>query len=372
MGTSHRLHIQEDACGTGMIFQGTAWDGSGWTVAYNGSDGRITATSRTGATVVPNVGTGSYTDPNGNQLTANGSGQFFDTLSSTTPVLTQAGNATPASPTTLTYTAPSGANAVYTVNYTQYTVATNFGVSNINEYGPLSKALVSSITLPDNSSYAFTYEETPGSSCTILPGTYSNCVTARIASVTLPTGGTITYTYGGGSNGIESDGSTAGFTRTLTPGGAWQYARTQISGAWQTQVTSPPDPVNQNSASDVTVIDFQQDGNTTAPPSPNFYETQRQVNQGASTPLVTITTCYNAKYANCPTTAVSSPITQIDAYSQLPNGAIRLSEVLYNGYGLVTDDKEYNFGATTCSHRQSAKSYSRNSGVICEPGQSNL
>src|SRR5208282_415866 len=191
--------------------------------------------------------------------------------SGTTPVLTQGGSGTPASPTTLTYTAPSGGNAVYTLNYTQYTVATEFGVSGTHEYGPLSQALVSSITLPDGSSYVFTYEPTPGSSCTPLGGTYSsNCITARIASATLPTGGSITYAYSGGSNGIESDGTTADLTRTLAPGGEWQYARTHVSGAhWQTQVTTPPDPVNSGSASDVTLIDFQEDGNTSVPSS-NF------------------------------------------------------------------------------------------------------
>ncbi len=347
-GTRHPAMVVEDPCDTGNIFSGNTLDGSGWTFTYSEASG-LTATSRAGITVVPNVGgTGSYTDTNGNQLTANSSGQYFDTLSSTTPVLTQAGNGTPTNPTTLTYTAPSGANAVYTVYYTQYTVATNFGVSGTNEYGPLSQALVSSIKLPDGSSYTFTYEKTPGSSCTPLSGTYSNnCITARIASIILPTNGQITYTYSGGSNGIESDGSTAGLTRTLTPGGEWQYARTQVSGAhWQTQITSPPDPVNSGSASDVTVIDFQQDGNTTIP-SPDFYETQRQVNQGASTLLLTTTRCYNTNYANCPTTAVSSPITQVDTYSQLPNSSVRLSEVLYNSYGLVTDDKEYNYGVTT-------------------------
>jgi RHS repeat-associated protein len=342
LGTSHRFTLSMDPCETGDPSTQTAMDGSGWTLTYNGG---ITALSRGGVTYVPAVGgVGSYTDTNGNQITANSSGQFFDTLSSTTPVLTQAGSGTPSSPTTLTYTAPSGGNATYTVNFTQYTVATKFNVTGINEYGPLSKALVHSITLPDSSSYTFTYEPTPGS-CTPLSGTYSGyCTTARIASVTLPTGGTITYAYSGGSNGIESDGSTAGLTRTLSPGGAWQYARTQVSGThWQTQVSSPPDPVNSGSASDVTVIDFQQDSNSSVP-SPNFYETQRTVNQGASTLLATVVRCYNTNYANCTTTGVSSPITQMDVYRSLPNGSTRASEIKYNAYGLVTSDGEFNYG----------------------------
>ena len=352
MGTAHRILLAEDPCNTGNIFQTTAADGSGWTLTYDG--GSITATSRTGATLVPNVGgTGSYTDTNGNQLTANSSGQYFDTLSSTTPVLTVAGNATPASPTTLTYTAPSGANVSYTVNYTQYTVATHFGVAGINEYGPLSKALMSSITLPDSSRYTFTYEQTPGS-CTPLSGTYSNyCVTARIASVTLPTGGSVTYAYSGGANGIESDGSIAGLTRTLSPGGPWQYARTQVSGThWQTTVTSPPDPVNPGSASDVTVVDFQQDSNTTVP-SPNFYETQRVVYQGSAsgTPLSTTITCYNGNGvttpSSCASTAVTSPLLRTTVFHQLPNasGLQAETDTTVGQYGLKSEVDDYDYGS---------------------------
>lgn len=203
----------------GPGFSATATDGSGYnfTVTVNESTGATTfnVVTRSGITVYN--GNGTYTDANGNQLTVNNStGQFFDTLSSATPLLTQAGSGTPTSPVTYTYTAPSGANAAYTVSYTQYTVQTAFGVSGVTEYGPKSNALVSSIQLPDGSQYQFTYETTPGS-CTPLSGTYSsNCVTGRIASVAQPTGGVITYTYSGGSNGIESDGSTAGLTRMLT------------------------------------------------------------------------------------------------------------------------------------------------------------
>ncbi len=345
-GTNHKVLVSEysSVCDTsGPPVSVTTGDGSGWTVTFNGS---VSAKSRSGITVVPNVGgTSSYTDQNGNILSANASGQYFDTLSSTVPVLTQTGSATPASPTKLTFTPPSGGSAAYFVNYTQYTVATSFGIAGINEYGPLSKALVSSITLPDSSSYHFTYEKTPGT-CTPLSGTYAtNCVTARMASVTLPTGGTIAYSYSGGSNGIESDGSAAGLTRSLTPGGLWQYSRSPISGShWQTQITSPPDPVNTSSASDITVIDFQEDGNA-ANPSQNVYETQRQIKQGTSTVLATVIHCYNASYSSCTTTAVSSPITQTDIYSSIPTKT-RASEFQYNSYGLVTSDAEYDYGVT--------------------------
>ena len=104
-------------------------------------------------------GAATATDANGNQLTVNSSGQFFDTLSSAA-VLTVAGSGTPASPLTYTYTAPSGGNAIYTMAFTQYTVATDFGLSTITDYGRTSVPLVSSITLPDSSKYSFSYRLT--------------------------------------------------------------------------------------------------------------------------------------------------------------------------------------------------------------------
>jgi len=173
---------------------------------------------------------------------------------------------------------------------------------------------------------------------------------------------TINYTYGGGYNGIETDGSTSGLTRTLNPGGEWQYSRALQTGSvgpgstWTTTIIDP--------STNHTVSHFAEDGYTTAP-SYYFYETQRQIYQGnisatacSSTVtnnclLLTTLTCYNAHYSGCSTASISSPITQTDRYSELPgqqpNGGIRLSEVSYNSYGLVTDDKEYDYDVTTGS-----------------------
>lgn len=318
-----------------------ATDGSGYTMYATPSASSVSAylVKRDGTVLYPLLTSGppsggswSATDANGNMITESG-GTWTDTLG--TQVLAVVGTAP--SNTTLTYVAPSGANASYTVSYTNYTVQTWFKATGITEYGPLSAPLVTSITLPDGSSYSLSYEPTPSAAnCTPKPGT-SSCVTGRIASITLPTGGAIAYTYSGGSNGIESDGTTAGLTRTLTPGGAWGYSRALSGSTWVTTVKDP----NQ----DQTVINFSGSAQ-------NFYETQRTVNQligGSQTLLTTSTNCYNAHYTNCATASVSLPITQIDSYSQLPNNSTRLSEVFYNGNELVTDDKEYDYGVTTGS-----------------------
>jgi RHS repeat-associated protein len=324
--------------------ESVASDGSGYTFYV----GPATANSISGYVVTksgttinppfvsgpPSGGSWSATDANGNMITES-AGAWTDTLG--TQVLALAGIAP--SNTTLTYVAPSGANASYTVSYTNYTVQTWFQISGITEYGALSNPLVKTVTLPDGSSHSFTYEPTPSAAnCTPKPGT-SSCVTGRIASVTLPTGGTIAYTYSGGANGsgIFSDGSTGTLTRALSPGGSWTYARSQVSGShWQTLIMDPSTPSNQ------TQIDFQAG-------SASFYETQRLVYQGSTsgTLLSTTITCYNGNSTNCTTTAISGGINERTIFKYFPNSSGQESEtdIVYNSSGLVAGIYDYDYGA---------------------------
>lgn len=300
-------------------------DGSGYTLNMSAAFS-MSISSASGTVTIPTLntisGAAGATDSNGNEITVSSSGVVTDTLGQT--ALTIAGSGTPSSPNTLTYTAPSGANAAYTMKYTQYTVKTNFGCSGISEYGPTAQDLVSEIDLPDGTKYTFTYEPTPG---------YSGDVTGRLASVTLPTGptgSTINYTYTGGNNGIEcADGSAAGLTRQ-TPDGSWTYARTLGSGAATTTITDP-----QNNQ---TVMNFQR-----------IYQTEAQIYQGSTsgTLLKTTYTCYNGSTSPCNSTAISLPITQTSTVVQWPGASSLQSKTVtsYNTYGLVTEMDEYAYGA---------------------------
>jgi RHS repeat-associated protein len=325
----------------------TAADDSGWTLSATGSS-LNGLTSKSGQIIHPpvNVTTGAatFTDRNGNQITVNSSAQFFDTLSSQTAVLAITGAGTVANPMKFTYTPPSGGSAVYQLNYTNYTVATGFSVSGISEYkSSAAVPLVTSITLPDNSSYSFTYEATPGT-CTPDSGTTS-CVTARLASVTLPTGGQITYSYSfsgctTGNHGIFSDGSASCLQRT-TPDGTWTYTRSQVSGNhWQTLVSDATTPTANQ-----TLIDFQKESTYTY----NYYETQRSVFQGLNggTLLQTIYTCYNAAAPPCTATAVATPFTQRTVNAILPgSGNLQAQHTeKYDSYGNVTETDDYDWGS---------------------------
>jgi hypothetical protein len=63
-------------------------------------------------------------------------------------------------PLKLTYTAPNGIPASFTVNYTAATVQTAFACSCITDYPATSAQLVTSIVLPDNTSYKFLRSDT--------------------------------------------------------------------------------------------------------------------------------------------------------------------------------------------------------------------
>jgi RHS repeat-associated protein len=365
-GSPHPFNVtvQSATCGGGGEF-GVAQDGSGYTIFFdNSGDGVFWLTSSSGTLIIPaQTGSASKTDRNGNVVSANSSGQFFDTLSSTTPVLTVAGSGTPTSPLAFTYTAPSGAAASYTANYTNYTVATNFAVSGITEYKSTAAVpLVTSIVLPDNSQYAFTYEATPStpSSAACTPYAGTTCVTARVIKIILPTGSSINYGYSGGAgtngSGISNDGSAATLTRT-TPDGTWTYAQVKGTGAASTTTVTDPQ-------SNQTTIQFQ-----------GIYETQRQAFQGSTsgTLLQTANTCYNAAAFPCTATAITLPITQRTITTILPGSANLQAQRVYkyNTTGSLTEQDDYDWGSGAAGPllKKTATTYASLTNIVSFPQQ---
>jgi RHS repeat-associated protein len=331
LGTPHGFtgssEVETGCANVKTSFNSTAWDGSGYTLSVTGST--INSLIASDGTIInPATGATTLQDRNGNQITSStssGTTSYYDTLSSTTAVLAVAGSGTPSSPLTFTYSAPSGANAPYTMKFTSQTVRTNFGCSGVSEYGPTAQNLVSEIDLPDGTKYLFTYESTPG---------YSGDVTGRLASVTLPTGGTISYFYSGGSNGITcADGSAATLTRSTPDTGSnyWTYAHSESGSAWTTTITDPQG--NQK------VIDFQ-----------GIYRTETQTYQGstAGTLLKTTYICYNGSAVPCNSTAIGLPISQLAHVVQWPgtSGLQSKNVKFYNSYGLLTEKDEYSYGTS--------------------------
>jgi len=351
LGASHLFGGYTDAsAGTGCptpipTLTATAFDSSGYVInVTNATSAIVYAPNGTKITapILQTTGAGSFTDRNGNQLTVDGSGHFYDTMSSTVPVLTIAGLGTSTSPTTLTYTPPAGGTAAFTVHYSNYTVATNFAVAGIGEYKSTAAVpLVTSIVLPDSSQYTFVYEPTPSTPTSCTPYAGTTCVTARIRQVILPTGGSITYVYGGGSgtngSGVFSDGSAATVTRTLyDPVNSWSavWTYSQVKGTGAASTTTVTDPQSNN-----TVIQFQ-----------GIHETQRQVYQGAAggTLLRTLNTCYNSAASPCTATAITPPINTMTVLDQLGSASGPICKHAYtlDGFGMATETDDYDYGPT--------------------------
>jgi RHS repeat-associated protein len=338
----------DGACTTDpwSITGGVAQDGSGYSLTTSGTTFQSLYSS-TGSNINPplntGTGSGSFTDRNGNLLSVSSGGVFTDTQGTT--ALTVSGSGTVASSLVFTYTPPNASSskcvstntvgvACYAMNYTNYTVATNFGISGINENkSSAAVPLVTSIVLPDGSQYSFSYEPTPpvpaSGTCTPYSGT--TCVTARVTKVTLPTGGSITYSYTGGNNGILPDGSTATLTRATpdTAGGSpWIYVHSESGTAWTTLITDPQG--NQ------TNMDFQ-----------GIYETYRQVYQGSSssgTLLWADTICYNGNGSNCQTTPVTLPIRQRRTNPQFGGTEIQAFHTsFYDSFGNLTEQDDYDW-----------------------------
>lgn len=319
-----------------LSISGTTNDGSGDRLSATGVSNGVaswTVTEGNGTTVNVNYSTGveTMTDRNGNQISASlgtgGNMVFTDTLGQ--QVLTTPGPLPP-NPAVYTYTGPSG-NVSYTVKYTTQTVRTNFGCSGISEFGPYSESLVSEIDLPDGSSkYTFRYEPTPN---------YTGDVTGRIAEITLPTGGSIAYSYSGGSNGITcSDGTTAILARTLTPGGSepastWAYAHTEYQTNWFTLITDPAG--NQTYTKFASGYEFERDG--------------YKGTFGSGTLLESVQTCYNGASPPPCSSPATLPITQRTVYTELPLGSSTLESeknFLYNQTsGALTEEDDYANGS---------------------------
>lgn len=313
-------------------------DGSGYSAEWQISSSGIAIQmlTRTGNTITPGASSGMISeDANGNEITLSG-GVFTDTLGQT--ALSMSSGST----TTLSNGNPSG--NPYTVSYTSYNIKTNFGCPGISEYSASNVNLVNQVSLPDGRSYSFTYENTPG---------YSGYKTGRVASVTLPTGGTISYAYTGGSNGIVcADGSTAGLTRT-TPDGTWTYARSGSGTQWTTTVTAP----TYNTVQNQTVSKFLTTGATSGA---DFYEIERQVYAGSSssgTLLETLLTCYETNPSNCSssigdsgTSVSTSALSRIQKTAQLPGGSGSISSGTLDtldAYGSNLTHAIYDFASGT-------------------------
>src|SRR5262249_42335473 len=148
-------------------------------------------------------------------------------------------------PTYKNYTGASGGG--YRLIFQTINIKNNFCCAGVVEYTSTA-TLPSSMNLPHNTSYTFSYEPTPG---------YSGYYTGRLQKVTLPNGGYIEYDYGTTNDGIScADGTTVNLTRKVNDGTntrVWTFVRSG-TGNNTTTVTAPQ--LSYDSAANQTVYGF--------------------------------------------------------------------------------------------------------------------
>ena len=314
----------------------TLTDNSGYTIYRNllkftaftksGAEFSVPAymLSSDGYSFQKNPGSGIAQDTNGNQISASSTGVFTDTMGKT--ALTVSGSAP--NPVVYTYMDSNGSHQTVTVNYTQYTVQTAFAAPGVSEYSQSNVPLVSSIVYSaDNSSYSFSYEATPGG---------SGPVTGRIKVITLRTGGTITYSYTGGYQGIEADGTTAGLTRT-TSDGSTSYVRSGVTSSQSTTTFT-------DAANNATVSSFLVNS------AGYFYETDRAAYQGSATgtPLTEVQMCYNTTQNSCSGNSVTSAISSILRYTK--NNGTQVDQDYQQFAGPELLQQEYDSATSTTAY----------------------
>jgi len=330
------------SCSVGENFVLPTSDGSGLTVV--GTSAGLAIYDKSGNTSplffvhYPSPGPWTLTDPDGATISLNNpigndvpTGQYTDSLGQL--ALTAADSSGISGDYTYAYTDANGTNRQYGVQAGAYNVATAFGCTGKAEYSNSTPfALANSISTPTGETYTLAYEQTPGLG--------NGNATGRIAKIVYPSGGSISYSYSGGNNGINCN---SGVVPTLTVTvndnnghiGAWTYTNSNNSSTAGNYTVTVKDP-----SSNYTVYSFAGE-----------YQTQKQVYQGTVAPsnlLSTTVTCYNGNFTTCATPAEVPvlPFTQIDQYTYPGTSTSpSLQETKFDTYGNVIEVKKYDFGA---------------------------
>lgn len=173
-----------------------------------------------------------FEDSNGNYFSTDSGGNVIDTLGRK-PVTTTTNCNGNSSQICFTILNAEGGTSTYTVTTENVTISSAFGQSGVSEWSG-ADTMWKSISLPDGTSYQFTYD-TGGS------GTYG-----ELTGITLPTGGTIGYGY---KTYIDAFGINNRWLNTRTSAGnTWTYVLMKdtscVSGysfCQQTNVIAPND-----------------------------------------------------------------------------------------------------------------------------------
>jgi len=238
-----------------------------------------------------------------------------------------------------------GGTSTYTVTTATIPVHTNFGQSGVNEFTG-SMTVVTSIALPDGTSYGFTYDcdSTTGNPACGSPGGQSGYF-GLVLSMTLPTGGTVSYGY------TTFSDSYSNMTR-------WLNSRTSGGGVWSynPQVISTCNATQFGSACQQKVTVTQPNGEyavTTFTLNNGAWPVQVQSYDSSSNLLSTMNNTYDfsnaCPFTNCVGDAFIRLLTAQTTVS-IPSGNITKQTILqYDNinYGNITAKQEWGYYSGT-------------------------
>jgi RHS repeat-associated protein len=260
LGTTHKLPLfwqevendcQQTDTTTGT-FSGYATDGSGFLSSISVYDPTtVKIITRGGISLSP----ASITDTNGNYISSTINGSETDWTDSAGRLALKITTST----SSVTYQYPDPNNAgqfkTTTLNLQPQNIKTNFGCTGVIEFNESSVYLPSSLVLPNNQTYTFTYEQTPGN---------SGYTTGRLQRITLPTTGYYEYDYPGANDSVNcADGTTLSINRVVNDGtgsATWNYVRNTSN---LTTTITTPQLADTPNANDMKIV-FNSSGQETS------------------------------------------------------------------------------------------------------------
>lgn len=246
--------------------------------------GQATVYAPDGTQVNPTV-----KDPNGNYFSTDSHGNIIDTLGRVQVTKTVNG-----STTYYDVLNSQGSTSRYTVTTATVNVNTNFGQSGVTEYSG-SFSAVQSITLPDNTSYSFTYDS----------GTTAGNF-GLLKTMTIPAGGQITYgfTTFQDSTGNRNRWLNTRTAQTGTWSGSWTYSPAVIATCTVGQSTCQQKVTLTQPTAEYVVHTFSLDSSWLG-----AWDTQQQTYDSSSNLMMTGTTTYDTSHGNSYTVPLSTQLT---------------------------------------------------------------
>lgn len=223
-GTNHAFYFTTTTCPGPNVY---ASDSSGYMLEPCGGLNNWPAVYAPDGSLVYGGSGGPFgEDTNGNFL-GQSSNSVSDTLRRAVYTLTTCGGWCYAIPNS------QGQTSTYKVITTTIAVKTKFGQSGVSEYSG-NLTVIQSIELPDNSTYTFKYDCDSATSSACGSPSGQSAYYGLLTSMTLPTGGTITYGYTTFSDSYSN--KTQWFSSRTSQAGTWTYTPQVISTCSSSQV----------------------------------------------------------------------------------------------------------------------------------------